>query len=216
MNRAILRAYALYLSWLLKRGFICAVDAMLHGRHFFFFSRIYVYGIDEVAPGNLLFARDFVFCAIELLSKRVGIEVFWRGVDRARLWPWLLDLALFVHLLLLALLLNLHVLALLSLFFVQRLFPAADFWQPFICTLADLCLFLAPFFILSAEYDCSSRIAICIETHAWALYSGMKGLMSLFHPQILLLKFTRGNKPIFGCWLVIVDAAAIQLLQNVI
>ena len=43
----------------------------------------------------------------------------------------------------------------------------------------------------------------------------MKELMSLFYPQILLLKDPRGEKPFFACLLVSVGAAAIQLVQDV-
>ena len=103
---------------------------MLHGRPFFFFSHFYVYRIDGVPPENLLFVRNFLFCATTLIFKRFGIEAFWRGIDRARLLLWLLDLALFVYYLpVLALLLHLHALALPSDFFFQTLFPAADFLE---------------------------------------------------------------------------------------
>ena len=228
MHRAVLRAYPRHLSWLLGIFFICAVKAKHHGRHFFFFKHLYFYSIVGVPPEDLIFVRNFLFSATDLLVERFGTEIFWRGIDRARLWLWLLGLALFVHLLAFAFFLDLPVLDLLSVFFVRHLFPAVDSPKHFLTRLVDLCLFLARFSILRSKLDSSSRIAcgrigskevyfcflICSETHAWALYSGMKGLTNIFYPQILLLEVTRGEKLFFACRLVTVDATAIQLVKN--
>ena len=195
---------------------------MLHGRHFFFFNHFYVYRIDGVPPGNLLVVRNFLFFSAVLLFKSFGIEVFWREIDQARLWPWLwlLYLSLFVHL---------PMLALLSIFSIHHLFPASDFFQRLLSTLVVFCMLLVHLFIRSAKFERSSRIAssgtdsiyvsfcflISIETHAWALNSRMKRLISLFDPQILKMKVIRDEKLFFACRLVAVDSAAIQLVKNV-
>ena len=85
MHRAVLRAYPRHLSWLLGIFFICAVKAKHHGRHFFFFKHLYFYRIVGVPPEDLLFVRNFLFSATDLLVERFGTEVFWRGIDPARL-----------------------------------------------------------------------------------------------------------------------------------
>ena len=98
MHRAILRAIHRHLGWQLSRFLIRAVvNAMHQGRHFFFFNHFYVYLIDGVPPDNILFVCNSFLCASAFLFARLDSEPFWLGVDRARLWPWLLDLALFVR-----------------------------------------------------------------------------------------------------------------------
>ena len=195
---------------------------MQHGRHLLFFMNFYVNRIDDVALENVvLFVRIFLlFCVVSVLLERFGVELFWWRTGRIRLWPWLLGLDLFVDLLLLDFFVHLPVLALLS-FFLVNLFPVDfDFLKHFLSTLAIRCMIFARFPIKSTKLDSSIGSAdrktgiFPIKAHAWALYGGMKGLMSLFHPRLLLLKVTRGDERFFVCRWVTVCAAAIQLVQD--
>ena len=131
MQQAILRTYAWSLSWLFYWLIICAVYATHHSRNFLFFKHFYVYLVDDVPPENLLFVWKFLFRVTALFLGRLWIEVFGGEVDWARFWPWLLDLAFFLHLL---------VLALRSIFLV-RLFSATGVLQHLVCTLVVHCLF---------------------------------------------------------------------------
>ena len=186
MHQAILRVYGLWLSWIFNRVRICAVNAMHHGRHFLLFMLVYVYHINDDRPENLLFVLNFLTWITGILFERLGIEVFcvrdWSG----QILILAACLALFAHLAALALLLIVH------------LFLFSNLLQHYQSPLVVHCIFLAQLPIRRTKFESSVRIAArksgitSIQTHAWALYSGMHGSTSLLlYPLILHLTVTR-------------------------
>ena len=178
---------------------------------------IHVYRIFDFPLAIILFFRHSLFFASELLIECLGVEAFWWKIDRARFWPLLLDLTLFLHLL---------VLALLSITLVW-LSSATDFLQLLMRLLIFVFVLLDWFPIRRTKFDSPPRIVsrktgitgtaswflIFKQTHAWTLYSGVKVLTSLFHPWIFLVAVAWGEEIFFDCRLVLFNIliTAIQL-----
>ena len=223
MHWAVIRcAYDWLLGWILNQGLICVDVELSHDRHFLFLKHFYDYRIDGFPPLNVLFVLNLWSFDTVWLLEGFGMEVFRWEIARARLWPWLLDRALFLRFPVLALFLRFLVLALLPSMLVH-LFPAVDSPKLLLNTLQVPFPLLVRFPIWCTKPDSSTGIAggrtgiivtpfwhlISIQAQAWTLHCLLIGWpASLVHPRILFLTITWGEKNFFACRLVLFSAAA--------
>ena len=141
-HRALLGFYDRWLRWLLNRAFNWAVKALYHSWHFLFFTHFNIHHFNFFPPENLHFVLRLLLGVSILLLVFLELEVFWREIVRARVWPWLFHLhLLFLHLL---------GVALLSIMLVN-LSPAADSLQLWM-NIVDLFVFLARSTIHRAKF----------------------------------------------------------------